>query len=74
MRYFVIWKNKDSYYYKLSKFTYKRYFVGFKNQYGHEVILIIPFKIIKNSFFKKISMSLLKFLKRLENFLERRLL
>lgn len=73
MKYFIIWKTDNSYYYKLSKMTYKKYYVGYKNRYKHEVIMIIPFKIIKFSFFKKISMSFLKFLKKLVNFLERRL-
>lgn len=39
----VIWYNptKKTYYYKKSKGTYQNYYVGYKNQYNHEVVLLI---------------------------------
>lgn len=39
----IVWfnPNKNIYYYKLVRGTYSQYRVGFKNQYGHEVVLII---------------------------------
>lgn len=39
----VVWHNpkKDSYYYKLIKGNYVNYKVGYKNQYGHEVIVVV---------------------------------
>ena len=43
MRTLVIWHNlnRDTYYYKFISGTYKKYSIGDKNQYNHEVILII---------------------------------
>lgn len=40
----VVWLNKNNrkYYYKISKQTYVSYQVGYINQYGHEVVLIVP--------------------------------
>ena len=39
----VIWKKRDSsLYYRVVKETYKKYFVGMTNQYGHEVLFIVP--------------------------------
>ncbi|MDD6224162.1 MAG: hypothetical protein PUB18_04085 [bacterium] len=39
----IVWKNlnKNTYYYKIVKGTYKNYFIGYVNQYNHEVIIII---------------------------------
>ena len=54
----VIWKKRDSsLYYRVVKETYKKYFVGDSNQYGHEVLFIIrdvlpqyltPFLLLKD--------------------------
>ena len=43
MRIIVIWynPNKRIYYYKLVWGFYTRYYVGYRNQYNHEVVLII---------------------------------
>lgn len=39
---YIIWlKPNNQYYYRLVKGTYKNYYVGYKNQYDHEIILII---------------------------------
>lgn len=40
----IIWYNekKNDYYYKtVHSYNYKKYFKGFKNQYEHEVVLVI---------------------------------
>ena len=37
----VVWRNKERFYYKKVKGFYCEYYVGMKNQYDHEVILII---------------------------------
>lgn len=43
MKSIIVWynPNKDVYYYKVSSGTYAKYFVGFRNQYNHEIVLII---------------------------------
>ena len=43
LRRLVVWRNlnKDTYYYKFVSGYYAPYKVGYKNQYNHEVILII---------------------------------
>lgn len=40
---FIIWHNlnNDTYYFKFIKGSYYNYTIGLKNQYNHEVILII---------------------------------
>lgn len=62
----VVWynKKKDSYYYKVV-FNLDNYFVGKKNQYNHEVVLVIwLYKDIikKDSFLKKVISKLICFL------------
>lgn len=65
-RYLIIWynPNKDSYYYKYVNGFYQDYYVGFKNQYEHEVILII--KLIYHKYKlpikKRIKRKLISFL------------
>lgn len=48
----VIWvtPDKDKYYYKKIKGRSCKYYVGYKNQYSHEVILIID---VHKDFYKK---------------------
>lgn len=43
MKLLVVWHNskKDSYYYRIVSGNYVEYRVGFKNQYDHEIVLII---------------------------------
>lgn len=44
MFYFIIWKRGDNtYYYRKVKGTYTNYYVGYENQYGHEVVCIIDY-------------------------------
>lgn len=67
----VVWfnPNKKEYYYKIVKGYYKRYFVGYKNQYNHEVILVIPLKyevIYKIPLRKKVLTKLISFLQNIE--------
>lgn len=43
MFYIFVYKKKDEYYYKLKdKVYYFTHPLGYTNQYGHELILIIP--------------------------------
>lgn len=64
----IIWFNrkKDYYYYRIVKGCYKRYYVGYKNQYGHEIVLIIRLKydvyVKKTSIKKRVLMRLISFL------------
>jgi len=41
-RYLVVWHNlnNNSFYFKFLKHNYNNYYVGFVNQYNHEIILI----------------------------------
>ena len=41
--FYVVWwnKNNNTYYYRKVKGTYKNYYVGYENQYNHEIIVII---------------------------------
>ena len=43
MRKLIVWHNlnKDTYYYKFITGRYTNYFIGYKNQYNHEIILIV---------------------------------
>lgn len=64
--FYVVWlnKNNNTYYYKKVKGTYKNYYVGYENQYNHEVIVII-----KEEYKTKVSWKKL-FLQRFIIFLE----
>lgn len=67
----VVWfnPNKKTYYYKIVKGYYKRYFVGYRNSYDHEVILIIPLKqeiFYKQPLLKKVLMRIISFLQNIE--------
>ena len=65
----IIWRKPDNtYYWRVIKKNYN-YYVGFINQYGHEVILIVD--IFKNFFYKEkiknvVIKKLISFLHRLE--------
>ncbi len=43
MRKLIVWHNlnKDTYYYKFITGCYTNYNIGYKNQYNHEIILIV---------------------------------
>lgn len=66
--FWVVWlnKNNNTYYCKKVKGTYKNYYIGYENQYNHEVILIIR---EEDYYYKKISIRK-KFYKRVISFLE----
>lgn len=65
----VIWKKMDSsVYYKFVKHQYYRYEVGLKNQYGHEVLYVIPYVyhyIPSLSFKDKCKKRLIRYLQRI---------
>ena len=66
----VVWHNlnKDIYYHKIVKGTYKIYFVGYKNQYNHEIVDLIPNIYLNNSkasFKKKVLTRLISFLQKI---------
>ncbi len=65
----VVWHNlnKDIYYHKIIKGTYGTYYIGYINQYNHEIIDIIP-----NIYLESHKVSLKnKVLKRLISFLQK---
>lgn len=44
MRYIIVWKKKDNtYYYRKVRGSYTNYYIGYENQYGHEIICIIDY-------------------------------
>lgn len=62
----VIWKRPDnSYYFREVKGYYRNYEIGFKNQYNHEVVLIIYPKLKKISIKEKFKCSLIRYIKNL---------
>lgn len=72
MKTLVVWydPNKNLYYYKLVYDFSKKYHVGFKNQYNHEVILTIDvYKelIYKCPFIKKVLRKIISFLHKIYN-------
>ena len=68
MKSIVVWfnPNKNVYYYKLVCNLFDHYFIGFKNQYGHIVILVIDLYkdniLYKESISKKVLKKLISFL------------
>lgn len=65
----VIWHNHNtnSYYYRIVKGSYVKYYVGYFNQYNHEVVLLIP---LIYTVYRKKQPFLKKVLKRLISFLQ----
>lgn len=46
MRYIIIWRKPDNtYYHKKVNGSYKKYYVGYQNQYGHEIVDIVDYYI-----------------------------
>lgn len=66
----IIWKKKDNtYYYREVSGFYANYHIGYENQYGHEVILIIDhFKdyVRPISFRKRAIKKVISFLQKLD--------
>lgn len=69
----VIWHNHNNncYYYRIVKGSYTNYYVGYFNQYNHEVVLLIPFvyKLYKRKqpFLKKVLKRLISFLQNIND-------
>ena len=66
----IVWKKGDnSFYYKLVRGTYTRYYVGFKNRYNHEVVYMIDkvYVLSNEPSFKQ------KCIKRIIRFLQKKL-
>ena len=74
--YIVIWQTPTKLYYKIVRGTYKKYYVGYYNQYDHKVIFVIDlYKECSNIFYKKrfsFRDIFIRYLKDLLNILERR--
>ena len=67
MRIIVVWYNphKKTYYYRFVSGFYAKYEVGYKNQYDHEVILVIDLNqkyYLKDSLLKRVLTKLISFL------------
>lgn len=54
MKFYVVWRRPNgSYYYRYVYGYYKNYSIGYMNQYGHEVILIIYPEYQHDSYIKR---------------------
>lgn len=73
--YIIVWQTRNNLYYKVVKGTYKKYYIGYENQYSHKIIFIIDLYHDLNIFYKKrfsFKMFIIKHLRDLLNILERR--
>lgn len=62
----IIWKRPDnSYYYRIVKGYYRKYEIGCKNQYDHEVILIIQPQVKKVSIKERVKSALIRYIRKL---------
>ena len=69
MKKIIVWHNlnKDIFYYKIVKGYYTDYKIGYKNQYNHEVILIIDdvyFETYKIPLKKRLLRKIISFLEK----------
>lgn len=70
MKRLIVWynPNKKIYYYKIIKTHYIDYFIGYKNSYNHEVVLIIDDLYFQqkrtNSLKKRLIKKIIRFLNR----------
>lgn len=62
----VVWKkDNDNYYFRFVNGMYCKYDIGYCNQYGHEVILIVDTPYTKQyNFRQKLIMNIVSFLNR----------
>lgn len=66
MKFYVIWRRpNNSYYYRIVKGTYMEYYVGYYNQYGHEIVLIIHPDVQKVSLKERFKSTLIRYIKKL---------
>ena len=66
MKFYVIWRRpNNSYYYRYVSGTYMNYYVGYINQYDHEVVLIIYPDFQKVSLKDRMKSSLIRYIKKL---------
>lgn len=76
MKKIIVWHNVqyDTYYYKIVKGYYADYFPGYKNQYNHVVILVIPLVSIprKRSLLLSVITHSIEFLQKIQKNIERR--
>lgn len=65
----IIWRKPDNtYYYRITKGHYFDYEIGHKNQYNHEIVLVIDsleYRIRKTSKKKKIKEKVIKFIEKI---------
>lgn len=65
----VIWRKPDnSYYYRIIKGHYYDYVIGHKNQYEHEIVLIIDnleYRIRKTSVKKRFKKKVIEFIEKI---------
>lgn len=70
MKRLIVWfnPNNKTYYYKIVKTYYVDYFVGYKNSYNHEVVLVIDNLYFEqkrtNSLKKRLIKKIIRFLNR----------
>lgn len=66
MKFYVIWRRPDNtLYFRYVRGTYKRYYIGYVNQYEHEVVLLIKPNVSKVSIKDRIKYSLVRYIKKL---------
>lgn len=68
----IVWlkPNSHTYYYKIVRGFYADYYVGYKNSYNHEVILIIDVYrdlVHKEKLLKKVLKKLISFLQKINS-------
>lgn len=69
----IIWKKPNNEYYSRKvRGTYQKYEVGYINQYGHEIVLIIDLQNSKIPFWKRYIECRRDFLRKMERFFEER--
>lgn len=67
MKFIVVWYNpkKNNYYYKVVNNFFDKYYIGYSNQYGHKIVLIIDIYkqiIYKQPLLKKVLRRVISFL------------
>lgn len=65
----IVWKKPNNiYYYRVVKTHYTDYFVGYKNSYNHEIVLIITnldYKIKKTPFKKRLKRRIINYIEKI---------
>lgn len=62
----IVWKNQEKFYAKRVSGFYKNYYIGYRNSYGHVIVDIIKYPLIKPRLSYRLINRCIRFLEKLK--------